>query len=127
MSETTFPKPVFIGDTIRVETEVMAKRLSKSRPGEGIVSLQHYAFNQRDELSMPDAARGADADQDSIDGTVCMRRWRPLIRPPPFMSVLSRRNLVSMTLKGAIDGRPGEAQFTLYIFTRETRGRHEGA
>lgn len=50
MSETTFPKPVFIGDTIRVETEVMAKRLSKSRPGEGIVSLQHYAFNQRDEL-----------------------------------------------------------------------------
>jgi len=50
MSETTFPKPVFIGDTLRVETEVMAKRLSKSRPGEGIVSLQHFAFNQRDEL-----------------------------------------------------------------------------
>jgi acyl dehydratase len=50
MSETTFPKPVFIGDTIRVETEVLAKRLSKSRPGEGIVSLQHSAFNQRDEL-----------------------------------------------------------------------------
>jgi acyl dehydratase len=50
MSETTFPKPVFIGDTIRVETEVMDKRLSRSRPGEGIVSLQHCAFNQRDEL-----------------------------------------------------------------------------
>jgi hypothetical protein len=45
----------------------------------------------------------------------------------PLMSVLSRRNLVSMTLKGSIDRRPGEAQFTLYIFTRETRGRHEGA
>lgn len=50
MSETIFPKPVFIGDTIRVETEVLAKRLSKSRPGQGIVSLEHHAFNQRDEI-----------------------------------------------------------------------------
>lgn len=47
--ETLFPKPVFAGDTIRVETEVVALRASKSRPGQGIVTFLHTAFNQRDE------------------------------------------------------------------------------
>jgi acyl dehydratase len=50
MSETVFPKPVFVGDTLRVETEVMEMRGSKSRPTQGIVTLQHVAFNQRDEI-----------------------------------------------------------------------------
>jgi acyl dehydratase len=50
MEMTTFPKPVFHGDTIRVETEVMAKRESKSRPTQGIVTLTHRGFNQRGEL-----------------------------------------------------------------------------
>lgn len=50
MSETMFPKPVFAGDTIRVETEVKAVRPSASRPGQGIVTLEHFGFNQRDEL-----------------------------------------------------------------------------
>lgn len=45
-----FPNPVFHGDTIRVETEVMEKRESKSRPTTGIVWFEHRGFNQRDEL-----------------------------------------------------------------------------
>lgn len=47
---TEFPNPVFHGDTIRVETEVVEKRESKSRPDTGIVWFEHRGFNQRDEL-----------------------------------------------------------------------------
>lgn len=50
MDEVRFPKPVFHGDTIRVETEVADKRESRSRPTQGIVTLLHRAYNQRDEL-----------------------------------------------------------------------------
>jgi acyl dehydratase len=50
MDEVRFPKPVFHGDTIRAETEVLEKRESKSRPTQGIVTLQHRAYNQRNEL-----------------------------------------------------------------------------
>ncbi|WP_430296669.1 MaoC family dehydratase [Sinomonas sp. B1-1] len=45
-----FPKPVFIGDTLRVETEALDKRVSKSRPDTGIVGIEHRGYNQRDEL-----------------------------------------------------------------------------
>jgi acyl dehydratase len=48
--KVTMPKPVFIGDTLRVETEVMELRVSKSRPNAGIVTFRHRAFNQREEL-----------------------------------------------------------------------------
>lgn len=48
--EVRFPKPLFHGDTIRVETEVLEKRDSKSRPNDGIVFLEHRAFNQKSEL-----------------------------------------------------------------------------
>lgn len=41
-----FPHPVLIGDTLYCETIVTAKRLSKSRPGQGIVTLEHTARNQ---------------------------------------------------------------------------------
>jgi acyl dehydratase len=47
---TTFPKPVFAGDTIRAETEVKALRPSGSRPGQGIVTFEHIGLNQRDEV-----------------------------------------------------------------------------
>jgi acyl dehydratase len=47
--DVKFPKPVFSGDTIRVETEVMELRPSKSRPTQGIVIFQHRGINQRDE------------------------------------------------------------------------------
>ena len=45
-----FPKPVFHGDTLRIETEVLSKRDSASRPDNGIVVFAHRAYNQRDEL-----------------------------------------------------------------------------
>lgn len=50
MEKTVFPKPVFAGDTIRVETEVKDLRPSKSRPGQGIVTFEHTGLNQRDEV-----------------------------------------------------------------------------
>jgi acyl dehydratase len=50
MTDTTFPKPVFAGDTIRVETEVKDLRPSRSRPGQGIVTFEHSGLNQRGEL-----------------------------------------------------------------------------
>ena len=50
MNDTTFPKPVFAGDTIRSETTVMELRDSKSRPTQGIVTFQHVGLNQRDEI-----------------------------------------------------------------------------
>ena len=48
--KVTMPKPVFIGDTLRTETEVVALRESKSRPNAGIVTFRHRCFNQRDEM-----------------------------------------------------------------------------
>jgi acyl dehydratase len=47
-----FPNPVFIGDTLRAETEIADKRESKSRPEAGIISVVHRGYNQRDELVM---------------------------------------------------------------------------
>lgn len=49
MTDITFPKPVFHGDTLRIETRVVSKRRSRSRPKAGIVTFEHKAFNQRDE------------------------------------------------------------------------------
>ncbi|MEO6224728.1 MAG: MaoC family dehydratase [Sphingomicrobium sp.] len=45
-----FPNPVFAGDTLRSETECVARRESKSRPNAGIVTWVHRSFNQRDQL-----------------------------------------------------------------------------
>jgi acyl dehydratase len=50
MDEVRFPRPVFHGDTIHAETEVLEKRESKSRPTQGIVTFLHRALNQRDEV-----------------------------------------------------------------------------
>ena len=49
-NDMTFPKPVFVGDTLRSETRVLEVRESKSRPDAGIVTFEHRSFNQRDEL-----------------------------------------------------------------------------
>lgn len=46
MREVGFPKPVFQGDTLRVHTEVISARDSKSRPEAGIVEFRHSARNQ---------------------------------------------------------------------------------
>lgn len=48
--EVRFPKPVFIGDTLNITTEVLELRESKSRPDAGIVTFRHEAWNQRGEL-----------------------------------------------------------------------------
>ena len=45
-----FPAPVFVGDTLRSETECLEVRESKSRPNAGIVTWEHRSFNQRGEL-----------------------------------------------------------------------------
>ena len=45
-----FPNPVFIGDTLRSESECIAVRESKSRPNAGIVTWAHRCFNQKGEL-----------------------------------------------------------------------------
>ena len=46
----TFPSPVFVGDTLRSESECLEVRESKSRPNAGIVTWEHRSFNQRGEL-----------------------------------------------------------------------------
>lgn len=50
MTDVKFGKPVFHGDTIRVKTEVVGKRESRSRPDAGIVELHHRAYNQHGDL-----------------------------------------------------------------------------
>ena len=45
-----FPAPLFEGDTLRVTTEVLSKRLSKSRPAAGIVEFLHRAYQQEGRL-----------------------------------------------------------------------------
>ncbi|GGO22815.1 MaoC family dehydratase [Deinococcus humi] len=50
MTDVVFPRPVFHGDTIRAESEVLEARDSKSRPNQGLVTVQHRAINQRGEI-----------------------------------------------------------------------------
>ena len=45
-----FPSPVFVGDTLRSESECLEVRASKSRPNAGIVSWEHRSYNQRGKL-----------------------------------------------------------------------------
>ncbi|MCB1413833.1 MAG: MaoC family dehydratase [Xanthobacteraceae bacterium] len=50
MTDVAFPRPVFHGDTLKAHTTVISRRLSKSRPGQGIVEFEHSATNQRGEV-----------------------------------------------------------------------------
>lgn len=50
--EITFPAPMFHGDTLHAETEVLAARPSKSRPTQGIVTFEHRGYNQDDTLTV---------------------------------------------------------------------------
>jgi acyl dehydratase len=50
LDQIEFPAPVFAGDTIRVETEVVEARASRSRPDAGLVVFAHRAYNQSDVL-----------------------------------------------------------------------------
>ncbi|MDE0659617.1 MAG: MaoC family dehydratase [Gammaproteobacteria bacterium] len=46
LDDVKFPSPVFVGDTLYAESEVLAKRESKSRPGQGIVTVRTAGHNQ---------------------------------------------------------------------------------
>lgn len=48
--EITLPKPVFHGDTLYGESEVIEKRESASRPEQGIVSIKTIGRNQHGEI-----------------------------------------------------------------------------
>ena len=48
--KTEFPRPVFIGDTVTAETEIIEVRESKSRPQWGVVMFEHRGVNQRGEI-----------------------------------------------------------------------------
>ena len=49
-NDLVFPKPVFVGDTLRSQSECLAVRESKSRPDAGIVTWAHRSTNQRGEI-----------------------------------------------------------------------------
>lgn len=50
LSDIAFPAPLFHGDTLYTETEIVDKRLSSSRPGQGIVTMRHTGRNQRGDV-----------------------------------------------------------------------------
>ncbi len=50
LTDISFPRPVFHGDTLYTETEVVEKRVSKSRPGQGIVTMKHTGRNQHGDV-----------------------------------------------------------------------------
>ena len=47
---TTFPHPVFIGDTVRATSKVIDRRASRTKPDRGIVTFEHTGTNQRGEI-----------------------------------------------------------------------------
>jgi acyl dehydratase len=54
--EVTFAHPLFVGDTLYTESVVAGKRLSSSRPGQGICTIAHTGRNQ-DGVVVATAAR----------------------------------------------------------------------
>jgi len=48
--EITWPRPTHAGDVLRVESEVVAAKLSRSKPDRGIVTMEHRTLNQRGEV-----------------------------------------------------------------------------
>ncbi len=49
-SEVSFPHPMRAGDTMYSESRVLSKRLSTSRPGQGILEFEHIARNQHGDV-----------------------------------------------------------------------------
>jgi len=47
--EMTWPRPTYPGDTLRVETEILAVRVSESKPDRGIVTARNQTLNQHGE------------------------------------------------------------------------------
>lgn len=68
-SEVKFPNPVFIGDTIHTETEVISKRESKSRPNAGIVEFETRGLNQDDKVVVVLKRSGLMIKRASLEGS----------------------------------------------------------
>ncbi len=49
-ADLAWPKPVRPGDTLRVESEILAIEPSSSRPGRGTITVRCHTLNQRDEI-----------------------------------------------------------------------------
>jgi acyl dehydratase len=49
-SDIKLPAPMFVGDTMYSESEVLAVRESKSRPNQGIVTIKTIGKNQDDAI-----------------------------------------------------------------------------
>ena len=49
--KTAFPNPVFIGDTISASTHVIEKRESKTKTDKGIVTFEHTATSQHNDIA----------------------------------------------------------------------------
>ena len=47
--DLAWPRPAYPGDTLRVETEILAIRVSESKPDRGIVTARNVTLNQRGE------------------------------------------------------------------------------
>ena len=47
--DVRWPAPVYPGDELRIETEVLEMRASKSRPDRGVMKLRTRTLNQNDE------------------------------------------------------------------------------
>jgi len=58
IDELRWIKPVYPGDTLRCESELLDKRLSASRPDMGITKGRTTVFNQHDEVVMTFVANG---------------------------------------------------------------------
>ena len=50
LTDVAFSAPVFHGDTLYCETEIVQKRASGSRPGQAVVTMRHTGRNQRGEV-----------------------------------------------------------------------------
>ncbi|MGX1791699.1 MaoC family dehydratase [Microbacterium sp. NPDC055312] len=46
LGDISFPHPLFHGDTLYTESVIVDKRLSASRPGQGICTIEHTGRNQ---------------------------------------------------------------------------------
>jgi acyl dehydratase len=79
LNEVRFPHPLFQGDTVSVTTEVLSKRVSKSRRDAGIVEFEHTAYNQ---------------DGDVV--AICRRHAFMRRKPRPKPKAKPRRRLVNL-------------------------------
>ena len=105
-TDVRFPAPVLHGDTLRAETVVMEKRPSKSRPGQGVVTLQHVGYNQRERCR-----RRRDADRPLADGASMKPLTHesgpaylfcPANRPDRYQKAQDRADFVIIDLEDAV-------------------------